>query len=64
MIWAKVQAGISPRRQSSEVVISPDDDDKDGPRNVGLFASELTDAAASPRILYATLMLFRFYADP
>jgi hypothetical protein len=41
-----------------------DDDDKDGPRNVGLFATEPTDAIASPRIFYVTLMLFRFYADP
>jgi hypothetical protein len=41
----------------------PDDDDKDDPRNVGLFATEPTDAIASPRIFYVTLM-FRFYADP
>ena len=42
----------------------PEDDDKDGPRNVGSFATEPTDAVASPRIFYVTLMLFRFYADP
>jgi hypothetical protein len=42
----------------------PDDDDKDGTRNFGFFASEPTDSVASPRILYVTLMLFRFYADP
>jgi hypothetical protein len=42
----------------------PDHDDKDGPQNVGLLATEPIDTIASPRIFYVTLMLFRFYADP
>jgi hypothetical protein len=42
---------------------SPDDDDKDGPRNVGLLVTEPTDAVARSRIFSVTLMLFRFYAD-
>lgn len=39
-------------------------DDKDGPRNVSLLATEPTDAVASPRTFYLSLVLFRFYAGP
>jgi len=40
------------------------DDDKDGPQNASLLATEPTDAVASPRIFHLTLVSFRFYADP
>jgi len=30
----------------------PDDEDRDSPRNVGLFATEPPDAVAKPRIIY------------
>lgn len=33
----------------------PDDEDKDGPRNIGLLAIQPPDATASPRIFYWTL---------